>query len=115
MCVPNTENCWNSTASTTKWPQQKEICSICGLLGAHKPHKILLKKEMSENIGRMLKDLRMQFSLMPSRSEIVGAEGFGGLLEDRAKLQMDRCKKVLEVRYKVGSPGNQVSDQKNHF
>ena len=98
-----------------KLPQKKEICSICGLLGAHKPHKILLKKEMSENIGRMLKELRTQFSLVPTRAECAGTEGVGGLFEERAKLQMDRCKKVLEVRYKAGLQGYKVADKEDNF
>lgn len=91
---------------TTRSAKQKEICSICGLLGAHKPHKILLKKELNETIARSLKDIRMQFGLIPSRGDFLGAVNLGTLFEARAKTQMDRCKKVLESKYKVDSKGH---------
>lgn len=46
--------------------------------------------------------MKLQFGVLPSKSDFMAAQSLGGLFESRAKGQMDRCKKILEAKYKVG-------------
>lgn len=58
--------------------------------------------------------MKNQFSFLFSKSEFTSSDDFSSLFESRAKVQMEICKKNLEVKYKVGSKGNKKSSSENN-
>ena len=99
--MPTTASPSSSTARTTRWAEQKEICSICGLLGAHRQHKLLLKKELGESVLRVLKELRSSCAALPFKSDYDSNASMTQLLQAKLKTQMERCRRSAEAKYKV--------------
>ena len=80
---------------------ETEICSLCGLFGAHKGHQIIVHKELEDLNQRLLIELEEDHNKLKSSTEFKPGELFRDTLNRKVNEQLKDCKKQIDVLYQV--------------
>lgn len=94
---------------------ETEICSLCGLFGAHKGHQIIVHKELEALNRGLLIELQEDHTKLISGTEFKPGELFRDTLNRKVNEQLKACKKQIDVLYQVSLVENQKIAQETIF